>query len=674
MKKIFLFLIVFLLAVSISKADTCTYSCGHGVTIDGTNFDCGEQDDICVNIVLGDDNYCETEYLEDCGCTDPDCVSAPTKLADDEACTLSTECQSGYCIGPNWHCGSSDKICYFNVPLTWLYEGQSTATSPFTGGQNICWSQCIKETCTQSNNYPQCNIDKDYCIKHSTTNLECRNDENGDNTWQLLCSSQTTCNPIDGKCKPTVISTDDTEPPLTNAEVTNVIIPQGGYPPEYTILLTCTDSSGCKNITYCKTNIQINLQINQMEDCTPETFDYSSSYARSRSFSCNIDDNCFLYYFSTDKKGNSEQLKYLEFGLVTDTDSDGLSDVEELTTGKDGYITYPNDADSDDDGFSDGEEFTAGSNPRDETSTPETVLCDLSSAEAIWTDADGKEFTSQQLTTGVSAGTQVGLCLTNTVGCINKDVSFVIFETDGAFGKSSEGITQSIASKISDKNIACTLWIAQYIDDLNGDPEFIFDTTIDNQIIPNSGELTVTEAPITPTGCTPSWSCGSWSACSITGTQTRTCNDLNNCETTLNKPAESQTCTQPTQPICTPGNCNNNKYCNADGLSETDCSSDPTKNGCCLTNLGCKAENTFLSLSGKKCYNKDWVTAACETDENCNFDESCQNTDQGYKCVNLCIDASKCCFCYTRCLKEVKQEFPDWNCKPHQQLLLGACD
>ncbi len=42
--------------------------------------------------------------------------------------------------------------------------------------------------------------------------------------------------------------------------------------------------------------------------------------------------------------------------------------------------------------------------------------------------------------------------------------------------------------------------------------------------------------------CTPNWSCGSWSSCSL-GTQTRTCTDANSCGVTSGKPAESQSCT-----------------------------------------------------------------------------------------------------------------------------------
>lgn len=43
--------------------------------------------------------------------------------------------------------------------------------------------------------------------------------------------------------------------------------------------------------------------------------------------------------------------------------------------------------------------------------------------------------------------------------------------------------------------------------------------------------------------CTESWSCTSWSTCSSSGIQTRTCTDSNSCGTELGKPAESQGCT-----------------------------------------------------------------------------------------------------------------------------------
>jgi hypothetical protein len=46
-----------------------------------------------------------------------------------------------------------------------------------------------------------------------------------------------------------------------------------------------------------------------------------------------------------------------------------------------------------------------------------------------------------------------------------------------------------------------------------------------------------------PPVCHESWQCGLWSDCSAAGTQTQSCSDLNSCGTTLNKPAETQSCT-----------------------------------------------------------------------------------------------------------------------------------
>ena len=51
-----------------------------------------------------------------------------------------------------------------------------------------------------------------------------------------------------------------------------------------------------------------------------------------------------------------------------------------------------------------------------------------------------------------------------------------------------------------------------------------------------------TKTPVpAPTTCTENWSCIGWSDC-VNGKQTRTCTDANSCGTTVNKPAESQSC------------------------------------------------------------------------------------------------------------------------------------
>lgn len=49
---------------------------------------------------------------------------------------------------------------------------------------------------------------------------------------------------------------------------------------------------------------------------------------------------------------------------------------------------------------------------------------------------------------------------------------------------------------------------------------------------------------LSPTpACKPNWSCGGWGLCSIDGTQTRECADLNRCSYGSNKPIGTQKCT-----------------------------------------------------------------------------------------------------------------------------------
>ena len=43
--------------------------------------------------------------------------------------------------------------------------------------------------------------------------------------------------------------------------------------------------------------------------------------------------------------------------------------------------------------------------------------------------------------------------------------------------------------------------------------------------------------------CNPNWQCSSWSECLSSGTKTRVCDDLNNCNILNGKPIESQSCT-----------------------------------------------------------------------------------------------------------------------------------
>ncbi|HLD28498.1 MAG TPA: chitobiase/beta-hexosaminidase C-terminal domain-containing protein [Patescibacteria group bacterium] len=72
---------------------------------------------------------------------------------------------------------------------------------------------------------------------------------------------------------------------------------------------------------------------------------------------------------------------------------------------------------------------------------------------------------------------------------------------------------------------------------------------------------------ITVMSCGENWSCGAWSVCN-NNIQTRNCNDLNNCGTTINRPTESQGCTT----SCTPNwSCGVWSACNLGGSEVRTC-------------------------------------------------------------------------------------------------------
>ena len=64
-----------------------------------------------------------------------------------------------------------------------------------------------------------------------------------------------------------------------------------------------------------------------------------------------------------------------------------------------------------------------------------------------------------------------------------------------------------------------------------------------NSVSTDVGEVqSIVSVAATSGGCTSDWQCDDWTAC-VTGTQTRTCTDQNNCEILpTDKPAESQSC------------------------------------------------------------------------------------------------------------------------------------
>ena len=71
-------------------------------------------------------------------------------------------------------------------------------------------------------------------------------------------------------------------------------------------------------------------------------------------------------------------------------------------------------------------------------------------------------------------------------------------------------------------------------------PYALFASPIQSTPLTGGGTTGGTSAPPV---CTPNWSCSQWSDC-VNGLQTRSCTDTNNCGTTANRPALSQSCTQ----------------------------------------------------------------------------------------------------------------------------------
>ncbi|MBI2552681.1 putative metal-binding motif-containing protein [Candidatus Uhrbacteria bacterium] len=59
-----------------------------------------------------------------------------------------------------------------------------------------------------------------------------------------------------------------------------------------------------------------------------------------------------------------------------------------------------------------------------------------------------------------------------------------------------------------------------------------------------------------PPTCTPAWSCSGWSACSCSGTRTRTCADLNSCGTATGRPSITSRCV-----VCGNGSCDCGETC-----------------------------------------------------------------------------------------------------------------
>ncbi len=98
------------------------------------------------------------------------------------------------------------------------------------------------------------------------------------------------------------------------------------------------------------------------------------------------------------------------------------------------------------------------------------------------------------------------------------------------------------------------------------------------------------------------WTCSDWSACSVTGLQTRTCNLVSDCSDveTPKKPSESRSCTPPAlpSPLVPKSSCTRDTFqCNGWGVCEED---GRQRRTCALAN-DCPSVNTALPSGEQAC-------------------------------------------------------------------------
>lgn len=117
--------------------------------------------------------------------------------------------------------------------------------------------------------------------------------------------------------------------------------------------------------------------------------------------------------------------------------------------------------------------------------------------------------------------------------------------------------------------------------------------------------------PNIDSGCTPSWNCGNWSACSnTTHTKTKICTDLNSCGTTTGRPATTQNCTTNTtnQSLTIPSLI----ICSKD----IDCGSPKTT-------TVCQGNSSCINSTVYQCVSPGTKSSYCKTLSAINCDKNC---------------------------------------------------
>lgn len=158
-------------------------------------------------------------------------------------------------------------------------------------------------------------------------------------------------------------------------------------------------------------------------------------------------------------------------------------------------------------------------------------------------------------------------------------------------------------------------------------------------------DLAVSSLSQTDSGCTESWTCGDWSACS-NSSQTRTCTDANACGTTTTQPALAQSCTDTNTNVNSNSNANTNTNTNAPPACTerwsctawSTCTNDQQSRTCTDTNsCGTIVNKPLLTQSCST--TPPPPPSTCLTDWQCGAWSACdaQNRQQRH-----CVEANQC--------------------------------
>lgn len=131
----------------------------------------------------------------------------------------------------------------------------------------------------------------------------------------------------------------------------------------------------------------------------------------------------------TDDDGltDDEEATYGTDASTSDTDSDGLSDYEEVKT----YATDPLDSDSDDDGYEDGTEVSAGTDPEDSSDYPVTTTVTTDEVPTLTRDIILSAYTcSDSFVDTKGEWHEDIICRAKTAGWVN-GYSDYVFGPDG---------------------------------------------------------------------------------------------------------------------------------------------------------------------------------------------------------------------------------------------------